>query len=623
MVSSDPSPDAAAAAAEAGAAGAAAAAGCERVLSLDIAATAHALGEANGVRHRDYRRYRLYLTRRLWRLRGQTDLKQGRHKYAAKPLPDCINDERWAGVAAFSCAAAAVSFRAVAVTAAAAAALSFAAAAALSFAAAASVSVAAAAAVSFLAAYAVALAAAAAALYPMLSSSAERAWSYGMQLKSDNASAPTQSAKLRAHSIRRFAKALRYARQLEALCKGQEPAAAAAAAAAGEAGEKTETPLCDGKTCLDAAAYRCSLEAVLQQEKEQWAAAAATLQQLQQLYMQLKRLSSTQPEREAFYRSKLAGLEPQLRLSLFHSGGVHAAAAKPQQQGTVSSSKAAAAAAADAASSSSQCIAIWRGAPVDPKTEKPRAAVLAALSNWREKQLLPVETLRLLAAAAAADMKSAAPALTDSDAQGWAEQYGDAAARFRGCVELIHKEMLANPEDSSWLHVEGYCLDMSRCLEVERDALMLLRCLLSLGSPDAKMRGTGELSAAHEGFRFASLLLQGLERMQGEETLPESRRAQLQRWIQAVKDGKATCLATAIACDGSLAEAFVLARAVSTRQVLRAPQAELRDDPHERIDLLSAAIQARGDTVFLAVRDLGKPQRLRLGSANADICAPF
>ncbi|OEH79504.1 signal recognition [Cyclospora cayetanensis] len=355
-------------------------------LSLDITYTAHVLGDLNGLRHRDYTRYRSYLTRRLGRLRRHLDAKHGRHRYVPKPLPDIITDERYL-------------------------------------------------------------------LLVLLQ--AERAWAYGMQLKSDNASAATPSAKLRAHSIRRFAKALLYARQLEALYVDDEG------------------PLCDGRTCLDALAYR--------------------------------------------------------------------------------------------------------GTPVDPKKEKPRAAMSAALANWKELQLLPLETLRTLAAAAATDMKTMAPTLTEADAQIWAEQYGEASARFRDCVELVHKEMMADPEESSWLHAQGLCMDMSRCLEVERDALMLLRCLLSLSAADGRsaaaylppccctcvrlLRRSWWLWLSRVLYCVSSAtsflpFSQGLEQMQGEEALPDERRPQLQRWIQIAKDGKATCLATAIACEGVLSDAF-------------------------------------------------------------------
>lgn len=523
--------------------------GPSQPLSLDITLTAHSLGEQNGLKHRDFRRYRAYLSRRLARLRQQMDLKQGRYRYAPKPLPDNINDTRYLLVVLLQ---------------------------------------------------------------------AERAWAYGMQLKSDNASAAAPSEKLRAHSVRRFSKALVYAKQLEALCKGfaaqtsQSPSAAAADAATPEAAaaadgaaatpavtsppaapEGAGIPLCDGKTCLDASAYRYHMQSVVQQEKEEWAVAAATLQQLQQVYVQLKRLSSTQPELETLYKTKIEALDPLLRLCNFHSGDLRAAAGQQQHAASGISRDTAAAAGApeNSSSSSTGCFAIWRGQPIHPKKEKARAAVAAALANWEDKQLLSIETLRSLAAAAAADMKAAAPALTERDAQGWAEQYGEASARFRGCVEIIHAEMMAEPEEASWLQVQGLCVDMSRSVEVERDALMLLRCLLSLAATDADLRGAREVAKAHEGFRFSNLLLQGLERMQGEETLPDSRRPQIQRWFQVAKDSRATCLATAIACEGTLAEAFVLSRSVSTRQVLLTLQAELRGDPHERIDLLLASIQ--------------------------------
>ncbi|CDI76166.1 signal recognition particle, putative [Eimeria acervulina] len=475
---------------------------------------------------------------------------------------------------------------------------------------------------------------------------AERAWAYGMQLKSDNANTLTPNASLRAHSIRRFSKAVFYARQLEAICKSQpaketQEAAAAAAAAAGTqsgeaagtaaaasaadaAAEGTGKTLCDGKTCLDAAAYRCFMESVLLQEKQQWAAAATTLQQLQQLYIQLKHLSSTQPESEQLYKKKLEALEPLLRLCVFHSGDIRAAALQQHQQqqqaGDSKKRAAAAAAAASSSSSNSGCVAVWRGVPVHPKREKPRAAIAAALANWQQQQLLPVETLRALAAAAAAataaaDITAAAPALMERDAQGWAEQYGEASARFRGCVELIHKELMAEPEEASWLQAQALLLltvgraaaaaptvaaaasvvagaavasgKGTRELLLGRHMLLHERHLLLLPAvaAAADLKGGREQSRAQEGYRFASLLLQGLERMQGEDSLPDDRRPQLQRWVQVAKDSKYVQQQQQQQQPQQQQHqqqhqqqevVWVLARAVSTRQATWALKADVR-----------------------------------------------
>ena len=84
-----------AAASESSAAAAAGAGAAELItLSLNISLTAHALGEANGIKHSDFTRYRLYLSRKLSRLRQQLNIKHGRSKYTPKPLPDCIQDNR-------------------------------------------------------------------------------------------------------------------------------------------------------------------------------------------------------------------------------------------------------------------------------------------------------------------------------------------------------------------------------------------------------------------------------------------------------------------------------------------------------------------------------------------------
>lgn len=85
--------------------------------------------------------------------------------------------------------------------------------------------------------------------------------------------------------------------------------------------------LCDEKTCLDARAYRMSLEALLLQEKEEWTEAAERLQELQQVYIHLKRVSSTHEKEEKLFKNLLSSIEPQLRLCAFHSGGVASFAA--------------------------------------------------------------------------------------------------------------------------------------------------------------------------------------------------------------------------------------------------------------------------------------------------------
>lgn len=70
-----------------------------------------------------------------------------------------------------------------------------------------------------------------------------------------------------------------------------------------------------------------SLEATLLQEKEDWTEASKVLQELQQVYVHLKRVSSTNERAELLFKNLLSSIEPQLRLCAFHSGGVASFAA--------------------------------------------------------------------------------------------------------------------------------------------------------------------------------------------------------------------------------------------------------------------------------------------------------
>ncbi|PHJ17775.1 signal recognition, partial [Cystoisospora suis] len=113
------------------------------------------------------------------------------------------------------------------------------------------------------------------------------------------------------------------------------------------------------------------------------------------------------------------------------------------------------------------------------------------------------------------------------------------------------------PDDTSLYSVEGYCLDRSRSLVVERDGFLLLRFLLSLKRHDEKAEtGSGILyrasrhpvasstsQAGDAGTRYASLLQQGVSKMLDEEGLDEERKLRMQHWAKVAKDARALCLA--------------------------------------------------------------------------------
>ncbi|PFH33210.1 hypothetical protein BESB_084090 [Besnoitia besnoiti] len=555
--------------------------------SLPLTLQADERREANGLRHGDFLRYRRYCTARLDRLRASLDLRQGRHRYQAKKLPLIIRDER---------------------------------------------------------------------VLLLVQAQAERAWSYGMQLKGENAAAAVSNPRVRAHAIRRLSKALLHAELLEALCNSQTPAlfapplpcaeksgkACAAAKKEGDAApanKKEEirhgllarphaltqeeiasyfaslpcelVPLCDEKTKIEARAYRLSMRAALLQEQERWDQAAETLQELQQAYAHLKRVSSTQDKEQALFKKLLNEVEPQLRLCAFHAGGVAsfaraAAAASVSASGGGGAAAAAAgggawmARAAKAARSEGPSLAVWRGEEICVSADRPRAGILGATALLESTHFLSNAEVEALAKGGkpAADVEDKLQKLSPDDEDRLVAKYGELSNRFRLCVDLIHAEMLRQPDAPSWLVAEGFCLDVSRCLEVERDVLLLLRFFFGLRRSNEKSQTAGGSRRAHAsrgdvGARYASLLQQGVGKMMEEENLDEARRQRMQQWTRSAKDSRALCLAVFDASIGKVAEAYVLSAAVASRTKPLAPHSQLAslDDPQGRLDVFFVALE--------------------------------
>ncbi|EPR62890.1 hypothetical protein TGGT1_258070 [Toxoplasma gondii GT1] len=548
--------------------------GAFRSFSLSLSLYVEERREANGLRHGDFLRYRRYCSARLDRLRASLELRQGRNRFQQKKLPVVIRDER---------------------------------------------------------------------VLLLVLTQAERAWSYAMQLKGENAASAVVNLRVRRHCIRRLSKALLYARLLENLCHSETPCMQSppppvsdSKAAKGASGKKDETKssgkkpqaeeghallrqphalpaeevaayflslgcecvsLCDEKTKLESRAYRLSILAALEQEQENWEAARETLEELRQVYIHLKRVSSTHERETALFKTLLARTEPELRLCAFHSGGVASLA----KAGLAGSDRGEKTSGEKRMQSSCPALVVWRGDEVFVEAEKPRKGVLGALSLVEEVQLLKTEALTTLAHADSAfedsTLAERLEALSQEDAERLVERYGDLSSRFRLCVDLIHAEMLKHPDVPSWYLAEGYCLDISRCLEVERDILLLLRFFLNLRRSDEKSPGPWQHKHQNlrgdAGVRYASLLQQGIGKMMEEENLDQSRKLRMKQWMKIAKDSRALCLAVFDASVGKLPEAYVLAAAVSSRSKTLVPQPQVMpvDDPQGRLDIFFIALQ--------------------------------
>ncbi|KFG65081.1 putative signal recognition particle 68 kDa protein [Toxoplasma gondii RUB] len=406
--------------------------GAFRSFSLSLSLYVEERREANGLRHGDFLRYRRYCSARLDRLRASLELRQGRNRFQQKKLPVVIRDER---------------------------------------------------------------------VLLLVLTQAERAWSYAMQLKGENAASAVVNLRVRRHCIRRLSKALLYARLLENLCHSETPCMQSppppvsdSKAAKGASGKKDETKssgkkpqaeeghallrqphalpaeevaayflslgcecvsLCDEKTKLESRAYRLSILAALEQEQENWEAARETLEELRQVYIHLKRVSSTHERETALFKTLLARTEPELRLCAFHSGGVASLA----KAGLAGSDRGEKTSGEKRMQSSCPALVVWRGDEVFVEAEKPRKGVLGALSLVEEVQLLKTEALTTLAHADSAfedsTLAERLEALSQEDAERLVERYGDLSSRFRLCVDLIHAEMLKHPDVPSWYLAEA------------------------------------------------------------------------------------------------------------------------------------------------------------------------
>jgi signal recognition particle subunit SRP68 len=124
--------------------------------------------------------------------------------------------------------------------------------------------------------------------------SAERAWSYAMELK--DASTTDGLHKLKHGSISRLSKAVKWAVQLRSICleKG------------------------DPQTALEATAYADWLYGHLQLQKESWQEALTKLTSAKTIYNELSRVSAL-GEHEVF-QTRIQELEPPIRFCCFNTG---------------------------------------------------------------------------------------------------------------------------------------------------------------------------------------------------------------------------------------------------------------------------------------------------------------
>jgi signal recognition particle subunit SRP68 len=299
---------------------------------------------------------------------------------------------------------------------------------------------------------------------------AERAWSYGVQLKSDNATAATWQPRWRLHSIRRFAKAVRWAEFLESVCKIHG----------------------DQRTQREAEAYTAFMAGTLLLEKEEWEQALAKFQRCRKVCEHLA-LASDQAE-SARFKAHANELAPAIRECKYNLGMGHddaddadAATAKPGKGESKDLSGFA-----------------YRGHGLVSPPEKIKAQLLKCVQ-----------------------LAGAIKAGAGDESANVIEKYGELSAEFGDALKDIHADMIGagdaeteGPSEAEWRLLEAFVRELSICMNVERNLVLLWNHLVKLdGLEEIGSQEARKTCRPEEGMRYCDLLKEDLQSL---SELPET-----------------------------------------------------------------------------------------------------
>eukprot|EP00928_Gymnodinium_smaydae_P097034 TRINITY_DN8696_c0_g1_i1.p1 TRINITY_DN8696_c0_g1~~TRINITY_DN8696_c0_g1_i1.p1 ORF type:complete len:600 (+),score=149.54 TRINITY_DN8696_c0_g1_i1:67-1800(+) len=296
----------------------------------------------------------------------------------------------------------------------------------------------------------------------MLVVQCERAWSYGVQLKADNAAASAHNPRWRHHSIQRFAKAVKHAQHLESVCKVHA----------------------DQRTQLEAEAYFALLEGTCLLEKEEWQQALVKFNRCRRVCEHLSYVS--EKAESAVFKLKVQELQPMIRECRYNLGRAFDDEDDDDETGAASKPKPTA------------------GARKDLLELSYRGHALAIPSDKIKGKLM--KCLQL-----AGDIKVGAG---DEQVESL-DAYGELSAEFLDVLREIHSDMIAAGADgqsSEWRMLEAFAREVSVCMNVERNMLLLrthfakLAPLMEVASPEARRSYRPD-----EGMRFCDLLKEDVQ----------------------------------------------------------------------------------------------------------------
>jgi len=342
---------------------------------------------------------------------------------------------------------------------------------------------------------------------------AERDWAFGVQLKADNATAAAYNARWRRRSVKRFARAVAWAHQLQEVCKVH----------------------CDQRTQMDVEAYAAFLEGTCCLEKEMWSEAKTKLLRCKKLCDHLLLISDQADA--GLFRNQIQELTPMLRECRYNLGEAEDEDEKSKER-SVTGGK----------GSQGTAELSYRGHAVSLSSEKVRKNLMKCLETAKSLQ----------AGADSAD--STEPAVI--------EQYGQLSVEFGETLKDIHSEMIvAGADDAAaqWGLVEAYAREVSVTLNIERNLILLRNHLATLDGIEDTSSESRRQCRVEEGMRFCDLLKEDLQSL---TELPESNsdiEEALSFYSKAILNYRCLYLSLCHMSMGKLLEAAALLDMLSSR----------------------------------------------------------
>jgi len=348
---------------------------------------------------------------------------------------------------------------------------------------------------------------------------AERAWSYAVQLKADNAAASQLNSPWRRHSIMRLSKAAKWARRLEAACKVHA----------------------DQRTQLEAEAYTSFLEATYLVEKEEWSEALAKLKLCKRVCDRLA-VASGQAE-AALFKAKTEELAPMLRECKYNL---------------------------DIAQDDDDS-----GDEVKPTARSKKELSEMSYRGWG--LAFPSDKIKgklIKCVQLAGSIK-----VSDEDeSSAIIEKYGGLSAEFGDALKDIHTDMINAGSDTEqaadWRMLEAFARELSIGMNIERNLILLWKHLLKLdGLEEVGSSESRRVFRPEEGMRFCDLLKEDLGTLR---ELPETSDAistALAVYLLLVQNCRCLFLALCHLSVGKLLEAAALMDMLHARTELQLGEA--------------------------------------------------